>query len=177
MSFPRTSYSCSSQYSPNGSGGSHEGYSWERTGYCGFGRAVASLGLRTSTPLNIDYVVSTPYPVCRLIHANTSDLIHRLLERRIPTIYLPRRTRYPPLSFTQLSTIHKLTHRRRQWPDRIHPPHHPNQNQTQTRTPHCPRPRPTTKPLPRVLPLRNNRGLVPRRTEQRGHDLFPVELV
>ncbi|BCR88975.1 uncharacterized protein ACHE_50173S [Aspergillus chevalieri] len=40
-------------------GGSHTGESWRRTGYCGLGRAVNSLGLRTSSPLNIDYVTSS----------------------------------------------------------------------------------------------------------------------
>ncbi|KAJ1712106.1 tyrosyl-DNA phosphodiesterase [Aspergillus flavus] len=40
-------------------GGSHMGDSWRRTGYCGLGRAVNSLGLRTSKPLNIDFVTSS----------------------------------------------------------------------------------------------------------------------
>ncbi|OGM50341.1 putative tyrosyl-DNA phosphodiesterase [Aspergillus bombycis] len=40
-------------------GGSHMGDSWRRTGYCGLGRAVDSLGLRTSKPLNVDFVASS----------------------------------------------------------------------------------------------------------------------
>ncbi|KAE8164269.1 tyrosyl-DNA phosphodiesterase-domain-containing protein [Aspergillus tamarii] len=40
-------------------GGSHMGDSWRRTGYCGLGRAVDSLGLRTSKPLNIDFITSS----------------------------------------------------------------------------------------------------------------------
>ncbi|BDD61855.1 hypothetical protein MAP00_006877 [Monascus purpureus] len=40
-------------------GGAHVGNAWRRTGYCGLGRAVSSLGLRTSKPLNIDYVTSS----------------------------------------------------------------------------------------------------------------------
>ncbi|KAE8372877.1 tyrosyl-DNA phosphodiesterase-domain-containing protein [Aspergillus bertholletiae] len=40
-------------------GGSHIGDSWRRTGYCGLGRAVDSLGLRTSKPLNIDFITSS----------------------------------------------------------------------------------------------------------------------
>lgn len=45
----------------NNRGGSHVGESWRRTGYCGLGRAVESLGLRTSKPVNIDYVVSNDH--------------------------------------------------------------------------------------------------------------------
>ncbi|KAJ9395888.1 hypothetical protein DTO282F9_7133 [Paecilomyces variotii] len=40
-------------------GGSHAGATWRRTGLCGLGRAVSSLGLRTSKPLNIDFVTSS----------------------------------------------------------------------------------------------------------------------
>ncbi|OJJ43749.1 hypothetical protein ASPZODRAFT_73516 [Penicilliopsis zonata CBS 506.65] len=40
-------------------GGTHTGDSWRRTGYCGLGRAVRSLGLQTSQPLNIDFVASS----------------------------------------------------------------------------------------------------------------------
>ncbi|KAJ5563909.1 hypothetical protein N7513_000151 [Penicillium frequentans] len=32
---------------------------WRRTGYCGLGRAVKQLGLRTTSPINIDYVASS----------------------------------------------------------------------------------------------------------------------
>ncbi|KAJ5660842.1 uncharacterized protein N7484_000214 [Penicillium longicatenatum] len=32
---------------------------WRRTGYCGLGRAVKQLGLRTSSPINVDYVASS----------------------------------------------------------------------------------------------------------------------
>lgn len=39
------------------SGGSHIGEHWRRTGHCGLGRAVSSLGLRTHEPINIDFVV------------------------------------------------------------------------------------------------------------------------
>ncbi|KAI9934072.1 hypothetical protein MW887_005145 [Aspergillus wentii] len=35
------------------------GDSWKRTGYCGLGRAVNSLGLQVSKPINIDYVTSS----------------------------------------------------------------------------------------------------------------------
>jgi len=41
-----------------GSGGSHSGTNWKRTGYCGLGTAVKNLGLSTSKPLKIDFVVS-----------------------------------------------------------------------------------------------------------------------
>ncbi|RAL08298.1 uncharacterized protein BO97DRAFT_446203 [Aspergillus homomorphus CBS 101889] len=40
-------------------GGAHTGTAWERTGYCGLGRAVRSMGLRTSQPLNLDFVSSS----------------------------------------------------------------------------------------------------------------------
>ncbi|PYH48209.1 uncharacterized protein BP01DRAFT_354054 [Aspergillus saccharolyticus JOP 1030-1] len=40
-------------------GGAHAGTAWERTGYCGLGRAVRNMGLRTSKPLNIDFVASS----------------------------------------------------------------------------------------------------------------------
>ncbi|GES62886.1 tyrosyl-DNA phosphodiesterase [Aspergillus terreus] len=40
-------------------GGSHVGQARVRTGHCGLGRAVDSLGLRTSRPLNIDFVTSS----------------------------------------------------------------------------------------------------------------------
>ncbi|RAH41165.1 uncharacterized protein BO95DRAFT_447248 [Aspergillus brunneoviolaceus CBS 621.78] len=40
-------------------GGAHTGTAWERTGYCGLGRAVERMGLRTSHPLNIDFVTSS----------------------------------------------------------------------------------------------------------------------
>lgn len=39
------------------SGGSHVNDAWKRTGYCGLGRAVSSLELRSSGPLNLDFVV------------------------------------------------------------------------------------------------------------------------
>jgi hypothetical protein len=42
-------------------GGSHTGNAWRRTGYCGLGRAVNALGLRTSKPINIDFVVSSSW--------------------------------------------------------------------------------------------------------------------
>lgn len=39
-------------------GGSHIGSgSYERTGHCGLGTAVKSLGLATSRPLKLDYIV------------------------------------------------------------------------------------------------------------------------
>ncbi|PYI00130.1 phospholipase D/nuclease [Aspergillus ellipticus CBS 707.79] len=37
-------------------GGSHTGNAWKRTGYCGLGHAVSSLGLSTSKPVNLDFV-------------------------------------------------------------------------------------------------------------------------
>ncbi|KZF21292.1 phospholipase D/nuclease [Xylona heveae TC161] len=37
-------------------GGSHMGQKWRRTGYCGLGRAIKSLGLDTNEPLEIDFV-------------------------------------------------------------------------------------------------------------------------
>ncbi|KAI9036666.1 uncharacterized protein KD926_001561 [Aspergillus affinis] len=41
-------------------GGSHIGNdAWKRTGYCGLGRAVTSLGLQSSKPVNIDFVTSS----------------------------------------------------------------------------------------------------------------------
>ncbi|KAE8148000.1 tyrosyl-DNA phosphodiesterase-domain-containing protein [Aspergillus avenaceus] len=40
-------------------GGSHIGDSWRRTGYCGLGRSVESLGLRVSKPINIDFITSS----------------------------------------------------------------------------------------------------------------------
>ncbi|KAL4948400.1 tyrosyl-DNA phosphodiesterase-domain-containing protein [Aspergillus filifer] len=40
-------------------GGSHSGTSWQRTGYCGLGRSVGSLGLRTDKPVNLDFVTSS----------------------------------------------------------------------------------------------------------------------
>ncbi|KAL1982854.1 hypothetical protein VTN96DRAFT_854 [Rasamsonia emersonii] len=40
-------------------GGSHSGDAWRRTGHCGLGRAVTTLGLRTHKPMNIDFVTSS----------------------------------------------------------------------------------------------------------------------
>lgn len=42
-------------------GGAHSGKQepWRRTGYCGLGRAVEKLGLKTSEPLSIDFVTSS----------------------------------------------------------------------------------------------------------------------
>ncbi|KAK1149864.1 hypothetical protein N8T08_003420 [Aspergillus melleus] len=40
-------------------GGAHTGNAWKRTGYCGLGRAVTSLGLQTPKPVNIDFVTSS----------------------------------------------------------------------------------------------------------------------
>jgi hypothetical protein len=34
------------------------GDTWRRTGHCGLGRAVASLGLRAHKPTKVDFVVS-----------------------------------------------------------------------------------------------------------------------
>lgn len=42
------------------SGGSHTGESWRKTGYTGLGRAVSCLGLRSQSPITVDFVVS-PY--------------------------------------------------------------------------------------------------------------------
>ncbi|ODH44695.1 hypothetical protein ACO22_00772 [Paracoccidioides brasiliensis] len=40
-------------------GGSHTDPTWKRTGLCGLGRAITSLGLQTSQNLNLDYVTSS----------------------------------------------------------------------------------------------------------------------
>ncbi|EEA18915.1 conserved hypothetical protein [Talaromyces marneffei ATCC 18224] len=40
-------------------GGSHFGESLTRTGHCGLGKAVTSLGLKTREPINIDFVTSS----------------------------------------------------------------------------------------------------------------------
>ncbi|KAI9697925.1 MAG: hypothetical protein M1836_004277 [Candelina mexicana] len=40
-------------------GGSHTGDTWRRTGYCGLGRAVKSLGLSCDGPLEVDFVTSS----------------------------------------------------------------------------------------------------------------------
>ncbi|KAI1078488.1 phospholipase D/nuclease [Whalleya microplaca] len=40
-------------------GTSHVGDSWQRTGYCGLGRAVTSLGLNTTADIDIDLAVSS----------------------------------------------------------------------------------------------------------------------
>ncbi|KAL2815953.1 tyrosyl-DNA phosphodiesterase-domain-containing protein [Aspergillus granulosus] len=40
-------------------GGSHGGSSWKQTGYCGLGRSLESLGLKTNTPVSVDYVTSS----------------------------------------------------------------------------------------------------------------------
>ncbi len=40
-------------------GGVHSGESWQRTGYCGLGRAVKNLGLATDKPLHIEFVASS----------------------------------------------------------------------------------------------------------------------
>ncbi|KAL7627110.1 hypothetical protein AAE478_003886 [Parahypoxylon ruwenzoriense] len=40
-------------------GTSHVGDKWQRTGYCGLGRAVASLGLSTDEDIEVDLVVSS----------------------------------------------------------------------------------------------------------------------
>ena len=40
-------------------GGVHTGESWQRTGYCGLGRAVNKLGLATEKQLHLDFVTSS----------------------------------------------------------------------------------------------------------------------
>ncbi|KAI0013953.1 phospholipase D/nuclease [Xylariaceae sp. FL0662B] len=40
-------------------GASHVGDKWQRTGYCGLGRAVTSLGLNTTADIDIDIVISS----------------------------------------------------------------------------------------------------------------------
>ncbi|KAL4803330.1 tyrosyl-DNA phosphodiesterase-domain-containing protein [Aspergillus unguis] len=40
-------------------GGPHFGDSWQRTGYCGLGRSITSLGLQSNKPLNLDFVASS----------------------------------------------------------------------------------------------------------------------
>ncbi|PTU18765.1 hypothetical protein P175DRAFT_0534536 [Aspergillus ochraceoroseus IBT 24754] len=40
-------------------GGSHSGTAWKRTGFCGLGRSIELLGLRTSNPVNLDFVTSS----------------------------------------------------------------------------------------------------------------------
>ncbi|KAJ6076787.1 hypothetical protein N7499_008768 [Penicillium canescens] len=40
-------------------GGVNTGESWRRTGYCGLGRALKTLGLNSPSPINIDYVTSS----------------------------------------------------------------------------------------------------------------------
>ena len=40
-------------------GQSHSGSDWERTGYCGLGRAVESLGLATTSKIDLDFVVAS----------------------------------------------------------------------------------------------------------------------
>ncbi|KAJ5570241.1 uncharacterized protein N7459_009671 [Penicillium hispanicum] len=40
-------------------GGTHSGESWKRTGYSGLGQGVNSMGLRSTAPINIDYVTSS----------------------------------------------------------------------------------------------------------------------
>ncbi|KAI5859333.1 phospholipase D/nuclease [Durotheca rogersii] len=40
-------------------GTSHVGDKWQRTGYCGLGRAVASLGLNTDKDIEVDFVTSS----------------------------------------------------------------------------------------------------------------------
>ncbi|KAL2785476.1 tyrosyl-DNA phosphodiesterase-domain-containing protein [Aspergillus keveii] len=41
------------------SGGSHLGSSWKQTGYCGLGRSLEALGLKTNTSISLDYVTSS----------------------------------------------------------------------------------------------------------------------
>ncbi|KAI8958076.1 phospholipase D/nuclease [Daldinia sp. FL1419] len=40
-------------------GGSHAGDKWQRTGYCGLGRAVTSLGLDTTDDIQVDFLASS----------------------------------------------------------------------------------------------------------------------
>ena len=40
-------------------GGAHSGTAWQRTGYCGLGRAIKHLNLATDEPLTIDFVTSS----------------------------------------------------------------------------------------------------------------------
>ena len=40
-------------------GGAHDGTAWQRTGYCGLGRAIKHLDLATDQPLEIDFVTSS----------------------------------------------------------------------------------------------------------------------
>ncbi|PYI10788.1 phospholipase D/nuclease [Aspergillus sclerotiicarbonarius CBS 121057] len=40
-------------------GGTHTGIRWKRTGYPGLGSAIERLGLRTSNPVNVDFVTSS----------------------------------------------------------------------------------------------------------------------
>ena len=40
-------------------GGAHTGEAWQRTGYCGLGRAIKEMGLATDLELDIDYIASS----------------------------------------------------------------------------------------------------------------------
>lgn len=162
-------------------GGTHENDAWRRTGYCGLGRAVDSLGLKTSKPLNIDYVVSqAKQPInhakTHIKQSHQTSSIGSLTDDFIKAIYLASQGKYKP-NQTPLSpyqTSNKKPTRRRR-PNRTNPanPNHQTKNPTQ---------RPgtgtgTQNPLPRILPIRINSKTQPRRPDGRGNDLLPIQVV
>ncbi|KAK8030657.1 ubiquitin interaction domain-containing protein [Apiospora arundinis] len=68
-------------------GGTHVDDSWKRTGYCGLGRAVSALGLKTPSLIDIDLVISSLGSVnhellCALYYAAQGDDGQKVLRER-----------------------------------------------------------------------------------------------
>lgn len=81
------------------SGGSHTDMAWKRTGYCGLGRAVERLNLRTSVPLNIDFIVSIyplpqPSATCSQVKASS---VGAITDQFLRSLYLASQGRHIPI--------------------------------------------------------------------------------
>lgn len=72
-------------------GGSHGGDLWERTGYCGLGRAVKTLGYHSGEGLEVDYVVCISWQFEGVpTEWNHLDLVTWRSKRRFSLQHLPR---------------------------------------------------------------------------------------
>jgi hypothetical protein len=92
------------------SGGSHLGSSWKQTGYCGLGRSLEALGLKTNTPISLDYVVlfhSTLSIYRHIITRNQTSSLGSIVSDFMKCIYLAAQG--PILSILTLTSI-LLTH-------------------------------------------------------------------
>lgn len=59
------------------------GAAWGRTGVCGLGTAIGQLGVQTTQPLRLDYIVGS-FVILLYLHSNRFlDVVGRRTERAI----------------------------------------------------------------------------------------------